>query len=157
MKTSLVPAVLLAGALLTPYATVQAQEALRPAVGKPLEKAKGLLASHNYPGALAQVDVAAGVANKSPAEDLVILEMRGAIQQSAGDQAAAAKTYQQLAESGRVTGHDLQKFLSAEASLAFAVHDYGQTIAAIEHYQKSGGSDPALQTLLIQAHYQQKE
>jgi hypothetical protein len=156
MKISRWQAILLAG-LLTPLAVTQAQEALRPAVGKPLTKAKSLLASHDYAGALQQADLAAHVKDKTPAEDLVILEMRGAIQQSAGDQAGAAKTYQQLADSGRVTGPELQKFLSAEASLAFAVHDYGQTIAAIVQYQKSGGSDPALQALLIQAHYQQKE
>ncbi len=157
MRSFHLRAAVLAAAILVPLAAPQADEALRPAVGKPLEKAKSLLGSHNYPGALTQVDLAAGAGNISPKEQVIILQMRGAIQQAAGDPAGAAKSYQQLAESGHFAGRDLQKFLSAEASLAFAAHDYGQTVTAIDHYQKAGGDDPAFQTLLIQAHFQQKD
>ncbi len=146
----------LAAATAIPLASPHADDALRPAVGKPLEKARELLAKHAYPAALSQVDLAAGVAGTTPKEQVVILQMRAAIEQAAGHQAAAAKAYQQLAESGHVTGRDLQRLLFAEASLAFAAQDYGQAVTAAERYENSGGDDPVLHTMLIQAHYQQK-
>jgi tetratricopeptide (TPR) repeat protein len=131
--------------------------ALRPEVGKPLERAKALMAAHNCTGAMAQVNLADRVRGKSANESFVITEMRGAVAQTCGDRVTAARAYQQLIDSGRVQGAELQKLLLAEASMAYQNKDYARTISWIQRYQQAGGRDPAVQTLLIQSYYENKD
>lgn len=134
-----------------------AQDALRPAVGTPLERAKGLMAAHNYSAASAQVNVADKQKNKTAYENFVIQEMRGAIAQSSGDTATASRIFQDLINSGRIGGAQLTNMLLAQTSLAYQMKDYPGVINWAQRYTKSGGKDPAVRTLIIQAYYLQKD
>ena len=45
----------------------------------------------------------------------------------------------------------------AEASSYYQLHDYANTIKAIDRYQKAGGTDPSLTQLKIQCYYLLKD
>jgi tetratricopeptide (TPR) repeat protein len=132
-------------------------DALRPAVGKPLEKAKSLMAAHQYAAAAAQVAIAERQKNKTPDEEFVIEEMRGAVAQASGDVATASKVFSQLIASGRLSGTQLTNMLEAETSLSYQAKDYPGTVSWADRYFKSGGKDPAIRTLVIQAYYLQND
>ncbi len=145
----------LAAALLGACGTAAAQEALRPEVGKPLAKAKQLLAAHQYPAAQAQVRAAASVRGLTANESFIIAEMRGAIAQQQGDVATASKTYADMLASGRVPAAEQTKLFMAEASMAYQMKNYPNVVAWTEKYLKAGGRAPEMNTLLIQAYYLQ--
>lgn len=158
MRLFAFPLALMVGALSVAPALAAASDAsLRPEVGRPLEKAKRFFDHHNYAASLAQIRIAESVRNLTPRERLVVAEMRGATEQASSDTASAARTYEGIIASGQVTGADLQKLAAADASLTYGLRDYARTIAAIDHYHKAGGHDPAFQALLIQALYQRQD
>lgn len=146
-------ALAIAPATLPPAARAQSSGALPPAIGRPLERARELLARHNYAGAMAQVRAADNVRGKSNDAQFVIDEMRGSIAQASGDHQAALATYEQLLASGRVHGADEQRLLLAIASMSYQDKDYAKAINAIDRYQRAGGRDPSIETLAIQSHY----
>ncbi len=131
--------------------------ALRPVVGKPLEKAEALARQRQFPAAMAQVDIAEAARDKTPNEIFVITELRASIAQQSGDYKGAIAADDALIRSGRVGLAEQQKLLMAEASSAYQLRDYPQTIAAIERYTKAGGNLPAMQQLLIQCYYLQRD
>jgi hypothetical protein len=134
-----------------------AQDALRPAVGKPLEKAKAYLAQKNYSAAQEQIAIADRQKNKSANEDFVIQEMRGAVAQASGDTATASKVFADIINSGRLSGGELTKMLLAQTSLSYQMKDYPGVISWAQRYHKAGGKDPVVGTLIIQAYYLQKD
>ena len=145
----------LAAALLGACGTAAAQEALRPEVGKPLARAKQLLAAHQYAAAQAQVRAAAAVRGLTANESFIIEEMRGAIAQQSGDVATAAKTYSDMLASGRVPAAEQTKLYMAEASMAYQMKNYPNVVAWTQKYLHAGGRAPEMNTLLIQAYYLQ--
>ena len=134
---------------------LHAQEALRPAIGKPLASARSLLAAHSYAKAMAAVRAADAVPGKTAHETAVIEQMRAAIAQQSGDTATAAHAYQQLLDSGAVTGGEAQKLMQGEVSIAYAQHNYPNVVYWADRYLKAGGTDPAMRTSLIQGYYLQ--
>lgn len=135
----------------------QAQQALRPAVGKPLQRAQALAHKGQFAQALAQVSVAAGVSGKTANESFVIDEMRASIAQQSGDFKGAIAADEALIHTGMVPVATQQQLLMAEASSAYQLRDYAQTIDAIQRYNKVGGRSPALYQLLIQCYYLLKD
>ncbi len=134
-----------------------AQEALRPVVGKPLQKAQALAAQKQFPAAMAQVNVAEAAKGKTAHEAFVIAEMRASIAQQSGDFKAAIAADEALLHSGQVAVPEQQKLLMAEASSAYQLRDYAQTITAIQRYDKAGGRLPVMQQLLIQCYFLLKD
>ncbi len=149
--------VLTCAALALACTTAFAQEALRPEVGKPLAKAKSLLAAHQYPAAAAQVRAAAAVRGLTANESFIIAEMRGAIAQQSGDVATASKTYADMLASGRVPAAEQVKLYMAEASMAYQMKNYPNVVAWTQKYLHAGGTAPEMRTLLIQAYYLQND
>lgn len=138
-------------------AEAASEDALRPVVGKPLQKAQALARARQFPQAMAQVDAADAVRNKTANESFVIAEMRASIAQQSGDFAAAIAADEVLIRSGKVPAAEQQKLLMAEASSAYQLRDYAQTITAIQRYNKAGGNLASMQQLLIQCYYLQKD
>ncbi len=145
----------LSAALLGACGTAAAQEALRPEVGKPLARAKQLLAGHQYGPALAQVNAAAAVRGLTANESFIVQEMRGAIAQQSGQVALAAKTYADMLASGRVPAAEQPKLYMAEASMAYQMKNYPNVVAWTQKYLHAGGRAPEMNMLLIQAYYLQ--
>ena len=134
-----------------------AQGALRPEVGKPLARARQLMASHSYAAANAQVRAAASVRGLTANESFIIEQMRGSIAQASGDNAAASKIFADMLASGRVPASEQLKLLMAESSMSYTLGNYPASISWLQRYFKAGGNDPAMRTLLISAYYKQKD
>jgi len=83
----------------------------------------------------------------------MIEEMRGAAAAAAGDDAVAARAYETLLASGHLTGADEQRTSATLAGIYFQEKNYAQAIKVAQRYQKSGGTDPDMRTLLVQSYY----
>jgi hypothetical protein len=140
-------------ALVVMPVTSHAADTLRPDVAKPLNAAQDLYRAHKYKDALTKIDQAAAVPGKTPYESYMVEEMRGAAAAAAGDNAVAAQAYETLLSSGRLAGADEQRTTEALAGIYFEQKNYAQAIKVAQRYQKSGGGDPDIRTLLVQSYY----
>jgi len=132
-------------------------QTLRPQVGKPLEKAEALAKEGKFPDAIAQLDEADAVRNKTPEESFVITEMRASIAQQSGDFKSAIAADNALIATGKVGRDEQQQLLMAEASSYYQLKDYPGAVGAITRYYQAGGSSPAIEQLLIQCYYLQRD
>ena len=130
---------------------------VRPSVGKQLEAAESDARARRFPEAMAQIDLADHARDKTAHETFVIAEMRASVAQPAGDFKAAIAADDVLLHSGKIAAAEQQKLLMAEASSYYQLHDYAGAIGAIQRYTKAGGTNPAMQQLLIQCYYLLKD
>jgi hypothetical protein len=144
-------AALIAAALLALGA--QAQEALRPDVGKPLQAAQELIKAGKYKEALAKVRDADAVPNKNAGENFMVERMRIAAASGAGDVDTAAKSFEALAGSGKVSAADKARMAESIAGGYYRNKDYAKAMQWGQRYFKEGGTSGAIRTLLIQSQY----
>ncbi|WP_323119128.1 tetratricopeptide repeat protein [Burkholderia alba] len=130
-----------------------AADSLRPDVAKPLNAAQDLYRAHKYRDALGKIAMAAAVPNKTPYENYMIEEMRGAAAVAAGDSGTAIQAYETLLGSGRLSGEEEQRTTAALAGIYFQQKNYPQAIKVAQRYLKAGGGDPDMRTLLTQSYY----
>ena len=135
-------------------AAAQAQESVRPEVGKPLQEAQSLIKAGKYKEALVKVHDAEVVANKTAHENYLVERMRIAAASGAGDMASAAKAYEALSASGKLAPADKLKMAESIAGGYYRNKEYAKTVEWVQRYQREGGTSPQMQTLLIQAQYQ---
>jgi tetratricopeptide (TPR) repeat protein len=133
--------------------TSHAADTLRPDVSKPLNAAQDSYRAHKYQDALAKIAQADAVPNKTPYESYMVEEMRGAAAAAAGDCATAAKAYETLLVSGKLTGADEQRTTAALAGIYFQEKNYPRAIKTAQRYLKTGGTNPDMRTLLVQSYY----
>lgn len=138
------------GAVLAP-AAVQAQEAVRPEVGKPLQAAQQLIRSQRFKEALAKVREADAVSGKTANESFLIERMRLAAASGAGDADTAARSFEAI--SARVSGAERLKIIESLAGAYYRARDYGKAMQWGQRYFKEGGTSGAIRTLLIQSQY----
>ena len=130
-----------------------AADTLRPDVAKPLNAAQDLYRAHKYKDALTKIAQAAAVPDKTPYENYMVEEMRGAAAIAAGDTGTAAQAYETLLNSGKLTGEDEQRTSAALAGIYFQEKNYAKAIAVAQRYLKAGGADPEMRVLLVQSYY----
>jgi len=130
-----------------------AADTLRPDVAKPLNAAQDLYRAHKYKDALTKIAQAAAVPDKTPYENYMVEEMRGAAAIAAGDTGTAAQAYETLLSSGRLTAADEQTTSAALAGIYFQQKNYAKAIQIAQRYIKAGGGDPEMRTLLVQSYY----
>ena len=143
----------IAAALLLATASVHAEEALRPEIGKPLQSAQELLKTQKYKEALARVKEAEAIGGRSAYENFILERMRFAAANGAGDTETAAKALDALIASGKLAAADQQKFVQAIAVAYYRAKDYPKAITWTARYFKEGGNDGQMRTLLIQSYY----
>jgi hypothetical protein len=129
------------------------ETALRPEVGKPLQAAQDLIKARKYKEALAKVREADAVSGKNANENFTIERMRAAAATGAGDHATAAKSYEAIIESGRLSGGEQLKYVQALASMYYQAREYPKAITWLNRYFKEGGNDATMREVLIQAYY----
>ena len=139
-------------ALLAALAT-QAQEAVRPDVGKPLQAAQDLIKAGKYKEALAKVRDADAVGNKNANEAYLVERMRIAAASGAGDMEAASRAFEVLAAGGKLAAADKARMAESIAGGYYRAKDYTRAMQWGQRYFKEGGSNPAIRTLLIQSQY----
>jgi hypothetical protein len=116
--------------------TVPASAAVRAEVGNPLLAAQKAAAAKDYKGAMADIDKANAVANKTPEETALINQMKTYVGSISGDVslggAAAVKT---------------------KLSNDYNAKNYAAVIADGEQLQKAGGMTADLAQVVAQAYY----
>jgi len=131
----------------------QAQEAVRPEVGKPLQAAQDLIKAGKYKDALAKVREADAVGGKNANEGYLVERMRIAAASGAGDNDTAAKSFEALAASGKVAPADRARMAESIAGGYYRSKDYARAMQWGQRYFKEGGTSGSMRTLLIQSQY----
>jgi hypothetical protein len=129
-------------------------DAVRPAVGKPVQQAEALIQEQKYREALLKLQRAAAVPHLSPYESLVIAEVRGAADSGAGNYREAAADYQQVLAAGDAPQAQQTQLIAAIAALYYQAADFPSTITWVNRYITAQGQDPRTRILLAQAYYQ---
>jgi hypothetical protein len=129
----------------------QAQDAVRPDVGRPLQQANELIRAGKYKEALNKVREADAVGGKSANESYMIERMRLAAASGAGDVETAARSFE--AVSARVSAGDRLKMIESLAGAYYRARDYNKAMHWGQRYYKEGGTSGSIRTLLIQSQY----
>ena len=130
-----------------------AQDAVRPAVGTPLQAAQKLIKAGKYRDALEKVQEADDAPSKTANEKLLIERMRLAAASGAGDMAAAVKAFEAVNASGKLAPAEKLRIIESIAGGYYRAKDYAKAIDWAQRYQKEGGNSAQMQTLLLQAQY----
>jgi Tfp pilus assembly protein PilF len=131
-----------------------AAETVRPEIGNPLQAAQTLMKQGKNKEALAKLREADNVGNKSANESYLIERVRAAAASAAGDNEAAAKAFETLIASGRLSAAEKEKFSEGLIGIYMRAKDYGKANAAINRQLKEH-DDPKLRAYLIQNYYNQ--
>ena len=134
-------------------AGAQAQDALRPDVGKPLQAAQELVKAQKFKEALAKVREADAVPNKNANESYMVERMRIAAASGAGDADTAAKSFEALKASGKLQGAEQLRMLESLAGAFYRAKDYAKTVTWGKRYLAEGGTNGVIRTLVIQSQY----
>jgi len=129
----------------------QAQDSVRPDVGKPLQAANELIRAGKFKQALDKVHEADAVGGKTANENYLIERMRLAAASGAGDVETAARSFE--AVSGRVAGPDKLRMIESLTGAYYRARDYPKAMQWGQRYFREGGSSGAIRTLLIQSQY----
>ena len=133
--------------------TIQAQETLRPEIGKPLQAAQELIKAQRYREALAKVREAEAVGARNANETFLIERMRIAAASGAGDVDTAARSFEALNGSGRISAADKIRMVESIAVGYYRAQQYPKAMQWSQRYFKEGGTSGAIRTMLIQSQY----
>lgn len=128
-------------------------ESLRPEVGKPLQAARDLMKAQKFKEALNKVREADNAANKTAYESYMVERMRGSAASGAGDMQLAAKSFETVLNSGRVSGAEKLSIMEALAGTYYRAKDYATATSWATRYQKEGGTNPQIIGLISQAKF----
>ena len=143
----------LAVAMLMVAAAGQAQDSVRPEIGKPLQAVQELLKAGKYKDALARLRETESVPNRTPFENYFLDRMRASAAAGAGDDANAMKSFEAVLSSGRPQGAEKLQILEAAAGTAYRAKDYAKAIDWAQRYFKDGGASANMHNLQTSAHY----
>ena len=140
-------------ALVATISFANAQEGIRPEVGRPLQAAQDLIKSGKYKEALAKVRDADGVGGKNANESLLVERMRIAAASGAGDVDTAARSFEAISGSGKVPAADKIRMIESIAGSYYRARDYAKALQWYQRYFREGGTSGATRTLMIQTQY----
>ncbi len=136
------------------WATAHAQaEQVRAEVGKPLQAARDLIKAKKFKEALAKLQEAEAVPNRTAYENFVIEQMRASAASQAGDYDQAIKAFQALIASGRLPEAEQGRYAANVAALYYRAKDYGNAAQWAQRALKTNPADQATRTLMIQSYY----
>jgi tetratricopeptide (TPR) repeat protein len=130
-----------------------AADAVRAEIGKPLQEAQKLAAAGKNKEALAKLKEADAVGGKSPHESYLIERTRASAAAAAGDNDAAAKAFEAVINSGKLSPAEQPKFTQALAGIYYRAKDYPKAITWIQRSLKDNPNDGQMHELLIQTYY----
>jgi tetratricopeptide (TPR) repeat protein len=130
-----------------------AAEAVRAEIGKPLQEAQKLAAAGKNKEALAKLRETDSVGGKTPNESYLIERTRASAAAAAGDNDAAAKAFEAVINSGKLSAAEQPKFTQALAGIYYRAKDYPKAITWIQRALKDNPNDGQMHELLIQTYY----
>jgi tetratricopeptide (TPR) repeat protein len=133
--------------------TAYAAETVRAEVGGPLQAAQKLMASGNAKGALAELKKLDSVGNKTAHESYLIERVRASAASKAGDYDTAAKSFEALINSGKLSAAESASFSEGLVGIYMRAREYAKANAAISK-QLAKGDNATLRAYLIQNHVQ---
>jgi hypothetical protein len=129
----------------------------REQIGKPVEAAQQLLREKKTAEALAKLQRADAVPNKTPYEVYVIEATRAVAYLDAGDDAAAVAALDKALATGILPPAEALKRVETQVQLSYRAKNYPAVIAYAERYYREGGKDEAPRLLTAQAYYLQND
>jgi hypothetical protein len=135
-------------------APAYAAETVRPEVGKPLQEAQQLMKQGKNKDALAKLRTLDSVSGKSANESYLIERTRAAAASAAGEYETAAKSFEALLASGKLSASEKAQFSEGLIGIYMRAGDLGKANAAIEKQLKEK-DDPKLRAYLLQNYYKQ--
>ncbi|WP_229518303.1 lipopolysaccharide assembly protein LapB [Massilia sp. PAMC28688] len=129
--------------------TAHAAETLRPEIGRPLQAAQKMISQGNARGALSELRKLDGVSGKSANESYLIERVRASAASSAGDYDTAARSFETLIASGRLSASESAKFSEGLVGIYMRAKEYGKANAAIQK-ALAKGDDARLRGYLVQ-------
>ena len=130
-----------------------AADAVRAEVGKPLQEAQKLMQAGKNKEALAKLKEADAVGGKSAFESYTIDRTRASAAMAAGDNDTAARAFEAVVNSGRLSASEAPKFTQALASIYYRAKDYPKAITWIQRSLKDNPNDSQMRELLTQTYY----
>jgi hypothetical protein len=134
--------------------TAFAAETMRPEIGNPLQQAQALMKQGKNKEALAKVNEADRASNKTANESYTIERVRAAAASAAGDNDTAAKSFEALINSGKLSAGEREKFTEGLVGIHMRARDFGKANAVINRLLKDH-NDPKLRAYLVQNYYSQ--
>lgn len=134
-------------------AHAQEQKTVRPEIGKPIQAALDFLKGKRGRDALARIQEADAVPNKTPYEAHLVERVRGQAAAASGDAASAARAFEATAASSFAGGGERLQFLGAAAAQYYLAKNYGKVAELGARYFRDGGTEKSIRTLYIQALY----
>lgn len=128
-------------------------ETVRPEVGKPLQAAQDLLKQKKYGEALSKIREVDAVPNKTPYETYVLESMRLSAANGAGDSDTAAKAFEAVVASGKLSEADQLNIMGALINGFFRAKDYSKAMNWGQRYLRSGGTSSQVKTLVVYSQY----
>jgi hypothetical protein len=135
-------------------APAYAAETLRPEVGKPLQEAQQLMKQGKNKEALAKLRELDKISGKSANETYLIERTRAGAASSAGDYDAAAKSFEYLIGSGKLSASEKAQMSKGLIGIYMRGNDLNKANAAIQAQLKER-DDPELRAYLLQNYYKQ--
>jgi len=130
-----------------------AADAVSAAVGKPLQEAQKLTSSGKHKEALAKLKEADAVGGKTEFEKYQIERVRASAAAAAGDNDTAARAFEAVVNSGRLSASESPKFTQALAGIYYRAKDYPKAITWIQRALKDSPGDAQMHDLLVQTYY----
>jgi tetratricopeptide (TPR) repeat protein len=130
-----------------------AAEAVRAEVGKPLQEAQKLASSGKNKEALAKLKEADAVGGKSANETYLIERTRGPVAMAAGDYDTAARSFESVINSGKLSPAESGKITEALAGIYYRAKDYPKAITAFQRALKDNPGDSQAREYLLQSYY----
>ena len=130
-----------------------AQDSVRPEIGKSLQSANELIKAGKYREALGKVRDADAVAGKTANESYMVERMRIAAASGAGEVDTAAKAFEALSGSSKVSATEKARMAESIAGGYYRAKEYGKAMQWSQRYFKEGGTSGSIRTLLIQSQY----
>ncbi|QJE00872.1 hypothetical protein HH212_13265 [Massilia forsythiae] len=135
-------------------APAYAAETLRAEIGKPLQQAQQQMKAGKNKEALATLRQLDSVGGKNANETYLIERTRAGAASAAGDYAAAAKSFEYLIDSGKLSASDKANFSKGLVGIYMRAGDLNKANAAILAQLKER-NDPELRAYLLQNYYKQ--
>lgn len=130
-----------------------AADTVRAEIGKPLQEAQKLAAAGKNKEALAKLKETDAVGGKTPNETYLIERTRASAAAAAGDNDAAARAFESVINSGKLSPAEAPKFTQALAGIYYRAKDYPKAITWIQRALKDNPNDGQMHELLIQTYY----
>ena len=140
-----------------PALAAEGKQTAREQVGRPVQAAEQLLKQRKFKEALAKLQEADAVADKTPYEVYVIAATRAVAYLDTADYPATIKSLELVLSTGILPPAEALQRVETLAQLSYQVKNYPAVVEYAERYYRDGGKDEQPRLLAAQAYYLQND